>query len=182
MLLLAALPHAKHVSQTVSSCCKFFFDKDKLQDCSSIQWWHVVSHKPHASKPWRLGNPESTCQVRHCTTQSTALVLQLHKVAAGRDSKLALRSCMLKPKLILSNRSHVIQHNQWLGHMLQDPRASNNMILKARCSSVALACLGYVFENFLMNHIFACVLKWLGEKVKNSNFCWKWTEFRISPG
>lgn len=91
---------------------RFFFDEDKLQDFSSIQWWHVVSHKPHASKPWRLGNPESTtCQVRHCTSQSTALVLQLHKVAAGRDSKLALRSCMLKPKLILSNRSHVIQHN-----------------------------------------------------------------------
>lgn len=151
MLLLAALPHAKHVSQTVSSCCKVFFDEDKLQDFSSIQ-------KPHASKPWRLGNPESTtCQVRHCTTQSTALVLQPHKVAAGRDSKLALRSCMLKPKLILSNRSHVynpaqLSANQpnlfapstnafhWiLWHMLQDPRASNNMILKARCSSVALA-------------------------------------------
>lgn len=30
MLLLAALPHAKHVSQTVSSCCKVFFDKRQI--------------------------------------------------------------------------------------------------------------------------------------------------------
>lgn len=92
---------------------RFFLTRDKLQGFSSIQWWLVVNHKPQASKAWRLGNPVSTtCQVRHCTTQSTALVLQLHKVAAGRDSKLPLRSRMFKPKSILSNRSYVIQHNQ----------------------------------------------------------------------